>query len=128
MRKRAPLRRLSVALLTLGLAACATGSAGEAEAGAEATGDEIRVEIVNDLVPSASVAVWIVPETGSRRRLGSVTANGRQTFTYLPTVRSMDHRLVADVSGGGTETSQRFSLQGVGTVSWSVSNPNVMVR
>ncbi len=117
-----------LALLSLGLAACASGAggrAGEVSAEAEPTGDQISVQITNDIVPGRTVVVWIVPETGGRRRLGSVPPNGRGSFNYLPGARSMDYRLVAEVDGGGRETSYRFALVGVSGVRWELRDPNV---
>lgn len=125
MRKRAVARRCLVAVLTLGLAACA--STGEGEDAAEVSANQVSVEVNNDLVPSETVVIWMVPESGIRRRLGDVRPNGQARFAYDPGDRSLDHQLVAEVSGGGRESSRRFTLQGISTVSWNVSSPNVRV-
>jgi hypothetical protein len=119
---------LFLALLSLGLAACASKGAGagaEMSEGAEASGDQISVEINNDLLPGRTVVVWMVPQTGSRRRLGSVPPNARRSFQYPPLARSTDHVLVAEIDGGGRETSMPFTLVGVSALSWNVSNPTV---
>lgn len=126
MRKKAVASRCLVAALTLGLAACATAGEGT-EAEAEVSGDQISVQVTNDVVPSVTAVLWMVPETGSRRRLGSIPPNGRQTFSYLPTDRSLDHRLVAELAGGGRETTLQFSLVGVSGVRWDMSDRNVRV-
>lgn len=115
-------------LLSLGLAACASGAgggAGEVSAEAEPTGDQISIQVTNDLMPGRTVVVWMIPETGSRRRLGSVPPNGLGSFNYLPGIRSMDYRLVAEKDGGGRETSTQFALVGVSGVRWNLSDPNV---
>lgn len=124
-------RRL-LAVLSIGLAACASGGPGSGEpgaaagdVGAAAASDQITIEVQNDVVPGTTVVLWIVPETGSRRRLGSLEPNARQTLRYTPAARDMDHHLVAEKSGGGEESSNRFSLVGVSGLSWTVSNPNV---
>jgi len=128
MRKTRLAHSRLLALLSLGLAACASGAggrAGEVSADAEPTGDQISVQVTNDILPGRTVVVWMVPETGSRRRLGSVSPNARGSFNYLPGARSMDYRLVAEVDGGGRETSLRFTLVGISGIRWDVSDPNV---
>ena len=128
MRKTRLAHSRLLALLSLGLAACASGAggpAGEVSAEAEPTGDQISIQVVNDLVPGQTVVVWMVPETGSRRRLGSIPPNGRGSFNYLPGVRSMDHRLVAEVNQRAGETSIRFRLVGISGVQWNLRDPNV---
>ncbi len=128
MRKTRLAHSRLLALLSLGLAACASGAGGRAEevsAEAEPTGDQISVQVTNDIVPGQTVVVWMVPETGSRRRLGSIPPNARGSFNYLPGARSMDHRLVAEGDGRGRETSIRFRLVGISGVRWALSDPNV---
>ena len=122
---RMALAGLATALL-VGVSGCASGGAGM-EGEPEASEDQVAVEIRNDLVPGETVVVWMVPETGSRRRLGSLSPNARQTFRYRPTARGMDYQLVAELSGGGEERSQRFTLTGVNTVRWQVSSPTISV-
>lgn len=117
-----------LALLSLGLVACASGAggpAGEVSAEAEPAGDQISIQVTNDLMPGRTVVVWMIPETGSRRRLGSVPPNGLGKFNYLPGIRSMDYRLVAEKDGGGRETSVQFALVGISGVRWQLSDPNV---
>lgn len=128
MRKTRLAHSRLIALLSVGLAACASGAggpAGEVSAEAEPASDRISIQVTNDLMPGRTVVVWMVPETGSRRRLGSVPPNGRGSFNYLPGIRSMDYRLVAEKDGGGRETSIRFALVGISGVRWQLSDPNV---
>ena len=128
MRKTRLAHSRLLALLSLGLAACASGAggpAGEVSAEPEPTGDRISVQVNNDILPGRTVVVWLVPETGSRRRLGSIPPNGRGSFNYLPGIRSMDYRLVAEKDGGGRETSTQFALVGVSGVRWNLRDPNV---
>ncbi|UCC83794.1 MAG: hypothetical protein JSW46_02350 [Gemmatimonadota bacterium] len=130
MRKIPLGRSLFVALLSLGLAACAsTGGAagGEVEEGVEATGDEVTVQVVNDMVPGRTIVVWVetVPQRVSRRRLGSVPPNATRDFKFSPRARDIDHQLTAEIEGGGSETSLPFSLLGVSGVRWALSNPTV---
>ncbi len=128
MRKTRLAHSRLLALLSLGLAACASGAggpAGEVSAEAEPTGDQISVQVTNDVMPGRTVVVWMVPETGSRRRLGSVPPNGRGSFNYLPVARSGEYRLVAEVDGRARETSIQFRLVGVSGVRWNLRDPNV---
>lgn len=113
-----------VAFLSLGFVACASGGGSMDEGPAAAAGEGIPIQVNNDYVPSAQVVVWMVPESGSRRRLGTIPPNGRSNFRYVPTDRSMDHRLSAEVSGGGTEQTNPFTLTGVTEIRWDVSNLN----
>ncbi|MGH7574311.1 MAG: hypothetical protein ACREM1_04165 [Longimicrobiales bacterium] len=133
MTKRVRFGRGLFAVLSISMVACASGGSGgggepdaaAGAAGAEAATNEITIEVQNDVVPGAAVVLWIVPETGSRRRLGSIESNDQQSFRYTPTARDMDHHLVAEKSGGGEESSNRFSLVGVSGLSWQISSPNV---
>ncbi len=131
MRKTRLAHSRLLALLSLGLAACASGAgggAGEVSAEAEPTDDQISVQVTNDLVPGRTVVVWMVPETGSRRRLGSISPNARGSFNYLPVARSGEYRLVAEVDGRARETSIQFRLVGVSGVRWNLRDPNVRLE
>ncbi len=124
----------SSVLTLIGLTmACASGGAStETETAARATpqvtGNAISIRVTNDLVPPTIITVWIAPETGSRRRLGTVQPNGQGTFTFIPDIRSMEHHLVADKTDGGTATSNPFTLDGVRGVRWGASSALVNVE
>jgi hypothetical protein len=107
------------------LAACSSAGGGSGGGGAPG-GSGVAIEVTNDVVPPTTVTVWIVPETGSRRRLGTISPNGVQTFNFNPGIRSMEHHLVAEVSGGSDQGSNPFVLEGVQSVRWSVSS--VVIR
>jgi hypothetical protein len=126
---------LIVTSAVFGLVACASGGgAGDgATTGAEPTGDEISIQVTNDISPPTGVVVWVVPENSSRRRLGSVPPNGRRSFNYTPMLQSGQIYLLAvpegPVSGTMQQPSERksnlFSVLGVRTVGWSVTQLNV---
>jgi len=88
---------------------------------------------MNDIIPPGNVVVWIVPEGGTRTRLGNLQSNGQRTFTCSPAVRMMQYYLLATPEGPATGTMQQaqelksepFSLQDIRSVNWSVSRPNV---
>jgi hypothetical protein len=115
-------------LVSLFLAACASGAGGSgaaAPAQDQPAGDAVTIVVNNDAVPPANITVWIAPESGPRRRLGTISSNGRQNFTFTPSTRSMEHRLVAEKQGGDSQTSNPFVLEGVNGVRWSISSPVV---
>lgn len=126
-------RRIRRALTLAGalvVGACASGGStpGAEPAGAQTGGgDQVAVQVRNDIVPPATITVYIAPETGSRRRLGTIPPNGQQTFTYNPGIRSMEHRLVAEVSGGQGTQSNPFTLEGATRVTWGASTQVVNV-
>ena len=128
---------LTVALAVFGLAACASGG-GAGDGGpsaAEPTGNEISIQVTNDISPPTGVVVWVVPENSSRQRLGSVPPNGRRSFNYTPMVQSGQIYLTAvpegPVSGTMQQPSERksntFSVLGVRALSWSVTQMNVRI-
>lgn len=121
------LRRCLLVGSCLAFAACASSGAGGMDE-SEPAGDGITIEVNNDLVPPASITVFIVPETGSRRRLGSVAPGGRESFNYTPMAVGLDHRLVAEVGGGSDAQTNPFILgSAVTRVQWNVSDPNARV-
>lgn len=127
MRNLKLIRNTLVAGAFLALAACSSAGGGGGETGMpSAGGNGVAIQVMNDVVPPTSVTVWIVPETGSRRRLGTISPNGQQTFNFNPTLTSMEHRLVAEATGGDDRSSNPFILEGVQSVQWSVST--VVVR
>lgn len=128
MRNHELTRRL-LALVAVGvLVACSSGGGG-ASASPEPSGERVSIRVSNDLIPPTDVVVWVVPETGSRWRLGSVRSNGQQSFNYAPTMRSALHYLLAVVEGPGSGTMQQareyrsdsFDLEDVRTITWSAS-------
>lgn len=112
-------------LLALALAGCAgSGSPGDPYSN-EADEGGLRITVNNDLIPPAALTVYIEPESGGRRRLGTMNPAGRRTFRYSPGLASLEHRLVADVDGGRIYRSNPFSLSGISSVSWDVTSPVV---
>jgi hypothetical protein len=124
MANRRVLRKLVLAAAFTALSACASSGTGGGAGG----GDAVAVTVNNDLVPPSTITVWMVPETGARRRLGTLTPNGTQTFNFSPGVRAMEHRLVAETTGGSDVTSNPFVLDAVSGVRWNVSSPNVTTQ
>lgn len=125
------IRRAFTLAGALVVAACASGggSTPGAEPAAVQTGggNQVAFQVRNDIVPPATITVYIAPETGSRRRLGTIPPNGQQTFNFNPGIRSMEHRLVAEVSGGQGTQSNPFTLEGATRVTWGASTQVVNV-
>ncbi len=124
-------RRYLAVSACFALAACAGGGGGgggEAMVAPGGGGDGISFAVYNDLVPPGTVTVYIVPENGGRRRLGSIPPSGRRTFSYNPTVLSMEHRLRAESPGTRARQSLPFTLTGIRSVQWDVSNTNPRLR
>lgn len=127
MRNPRLIRNAVVAVAFVALAACSSAGGGGANtAMPSGGGDGVAIQVTNDVVPPTSVTVWLVPETGSRRRLGTISPNGQQTFNFNPGMVSMEHRLVAEASGAEDRSSNPFVLEGVQSVQWSVSS--VVIR
>lgn len=115
---------MAVAFVALAGCSSAAGSGG----GAQPAAGGVAIQVTNDIVPPATVTIWMAPETGARRRLGTISPNGQQTFNFSPGIRSMEHRLVAEASGASDMTSNPFILEGVQSVQWNVSSVAVRTR
>jgi hypothetical protein len=111
--------RLVVAGAALFLAACASAPAGAART--------VNIVIENNLIPGGTVTVYLVPQAGIERLLGTVTSSGRQNLTYrgLPPVG--EHRLVARTTSGRSIISNTFVMDGVLGLEWSLASNFVRV-
>lgn len=122
-------RRLCLVFLAIassGASACASG--GSATAGdtqGAAGGDQVRIVIDNDMIPLSNITVYIVPESGGRRRLGTVAGGQRSTFRYSPTSRTLQFTLLAEVVGENDRSSETFNLVNVTGIEWALSRSNV---
>lgn len=128
MKKVSDLLRFTlVGVVAFGLAACASTSSGGATAeGAE--GEGIQFTVINDRTPPAPITVYIVPESGGRRRLGTLQPNGRQTFSYQPPVPSQQFSLLAEAVGERDARSEGFTLINVSQIEWQTSSRTVRIR
>ena len=126
------MRRSSLVRLTACFAAaltlsCASAPAADEGGGAGGDPNAIQVQVTNAVVPPVAVTVWMQPETGSRRRLGNIPPNGQATFTFNAPTPGMEHRLVAEYVGGGSTSSNPFTLTGVTRLTWQTSSPTVQM-
>ena len=122
MLKPGTLRASLFAFVGLAAACASSGGGGGADTTMQPAGNTVTIRVTNDMIPPAAITVWIAPETGSRRRLGTIEPSRQGTFSFSPGIRSMDHRLVAETSGGSDVTTTPFTLEGVTAVRWTTSS------
>ena len=104
-----------VALLMTALAGCASTPAGGAA-------NEIAVRVNNNLIPPTSLSVYMVPDVGARRLLGTVPPSSNRTLRFNPVGVGGTYRLVGETVGGTDIASTPFSLTGAGIVNWDVQS------
>ena len=80
----------------------------------------VSVVVENTLNPPVQVSVFIVPATGGRQVLGTVSPGQSGRFSYQPTSASQQFQLVAQASSGRTLTSPPFTLVNVVTATWNL--------
>ncbi len=113
--------RLAAAAAALLLAACASAPSGSQ------TQNVVNIHIQNDLIPPGPVTVYLVPESGIERMLGTITSSGQRTLQYkgLPPVGA--HRLVARRLSGNNVVSNIFVMDGVLALEWSLASNFVRI-
>lgn len=124
--KKLRLARIAFVLLaSFGASACAAGGGAGGDGAAAPSGDQVRIVIDNDMIPPSNITVYMVPESGGRRRLGTVPGSQRVNFNYSPTARSLNFTLVAEVVGENDRRSETFNLVNVTGIEWALSRSNV---
>jgi hypothetical protein len=119
-------------LLALTAGACATAAteapAGgvEAEANAE-VGEQVAVQVNNDLIPPTQVTVFAVSEA-SRQILGNVNPSARASFSFDLIGASREYRMLARTTSGAEVVSNPFTITGPSTVSWSLQSGIAVVQ
>lgn len=108
-------RALGWGLALLAVAACAT-------AGAEGDGAQAQLEIRidNNLIPPASLDVYLVPRSGIERNLGNVIGSGVQRLYYRGLPLKGEYRIVARTPGNATLASPILVLDGVTGIQWDL--------
>ena len=104
-----------IVLVMTALAGCASAPAGGAA-------NEVAVRVNNNLIPPTSLSVYMVPEVGARRLLGTVPPGSNRTLRYNPVGVGGTYRLVGETVGGTDIPSTPFSLTGAGVVNWDVQS------
>lgn len=120
---------LALPVVVLTVAACASGGGGMAEEGAaaDASGDAVQITIVNNTMPPTSTNIRISPQGYSSRLLGSLNPGQTQTFSYTPPDPTANFTLQSDPADGSGMRSEQFSLAGIRTVRWDVSQQRVQL-
>lgn len=120
---------LALPVVALTIAACASGGGGMADEGgaAEASGDAVRITIVNNTMPPTSTNIRIEPVGYSSRLLGSLNPGQTQAFNYTPPDPSANFVLVSIPADGSRMRSEPFSLAGFSSVRWDVSQARVQL-
>ena len=115
--------RIMAGWLVLGISAGGAACASSPEARRTA----VVIDVVNDLIPGSTLTVYLVPQAGIERMLGTVLPSGRQQLRYqgLPPVG--EHRLMARTTGGGRILSNVIVMDGVNGLEWSVGTNLVRV-
>lgn len=122
MRKPEPRNPIAawMTLLLLTLAACAPARTAAGETGA------LQVIVENNLLPSSSVTVWLVPEAGARQLLGTVSPQATQTFRFDPRPATQ-YRFRAQPATGVEVVSRPFSPVPEGSLRWEMNANQVIV-
>lgn len=122
-----------IALLILASGACATRSAGTADAGssadaAAADDQNIRVEVNHNRPDGGTATIYIEPSAGSRQTLGTIAPGERKTFYYRVQAQTRSVRLSAINSTGQTLTTGQTTVpRGAGLV-WDLQINSLRVK
>jgi hypothetical protein len=108
-------------LLALGACAPARVAPDGAAAGATAAVDrELVVRVENNLAPATALTVWLEPEAGTRRMLGTIDPRGDSSFP-LDALVDGRFRLFARTAAGAEIASDPFTPMIPGVVRWDVT-------
>lgn len=86
------------------------------------------VEVDNTRESHADLTVYILPDGGGRRRLGSVTLGGRKRFMYERRATQTRFRLYADSNARRDVLSDYFTVTEGATVVWNIAQNTLAVR
>jgi predicted small secreted protein len=114
MKRMKTLAWAAAVLLSTTVAACASTSEG-------AGLNQIGVEVRNDLVPSSALTIYVVPETGARRLLGSVSPSQTKMLSFQE-VSVGQYRLMARTTDGQEIVSNPIVLADASTLRWNLSS------
>lgn len=112
------LSRLSGCILLVGivaLGACATGGMGGAAEGS--TG----LEVQNNLIPPTALTIYLVPEIGTRRMIGSVQPGATRVVRFDPISASGQYQFVAETTFGRDIVSNPVTFRSGDSIRWDVS-------
>ena len=114
-RSRGPAAAALVLLLLAPIGGCATGSsAGDGSTSA-------AVEVQNDLIPPASLTIYLVPESGVRHILGDVGPSQTRVLNIRDPLPGQ-HRFMARTTSGSEIVSNPFAVSASDTLRWDLSS------
>ncbi len=116
-------RTVPVALL---LAACATGRGG-LDLSEEDVGDAIMIEVQNNSRPPGPVTIWVIGVGGTRRNLGSISADRTRTFSFNDTGLPREYQLIAVLEDRQEIRSRPFQMFAAARVRWWIESNDVRV-
>lgn len=91
------------------------------------TGEEVVVEVHNDVVPRRSLTIRAVDGTGRKVLLGTVLPGQTRTLDLRLTSIQGQYRLLAEAGRAGRVASVPFSLVPNVRVTWYIRNNTVRV-
>lgn len=100
------------------LAACASGNRGESVPQGTAVQGDLNINIRNNLIPPGAVYVYLVPNGGIERDLGTVMS-GNRTVQYRGMPLKGTYQLVAR-TGSRTIASPILVLTNVREIEWDL--------
>ena len=125
-------RRLTAtfaAVVTAMLAACSSGTS-EAPSTTPSAGAgtaDATVVVQNNSANPVDINVFIVPEAGQRRSLGSVQGNRTGTFSYVVPAAGFVTLVAQQTTDGREVTSERFRITNGDIATWNRSINRVTV-
>lgn len=105
--------RLLVLVISLISGACAT----RGEPGSQS---DVTVLINNNLIPPASLTIYLVPRAGIERNLGNLVGSGRHTLHYRGFPLGGEYQLIARTTGDRAFGSPVMVLDNVSRIDWDL--------
>ena len=123
----------TIAFLVLTPGACASRSAGTADAGPATEGtatdaQNIRVEVNHNRADGGIATIYIEPVAGSRQTLGTIAPGERKTFYYHVQAQNRSVRLSAINSTGQTLTTGQTTVPRGAALEWDLHINSLRVK
>ena len=85
------------------------------------------IEVENNSRPPGPVTIWIIAQGGSRRNLGSISADRTRTFGFTDPALPREFQLMAVLEGRQEIRSRPFELFDRARVRWWMGSNDVRV-
>lgn len=109
-------RIVRAALLAVMLAGAGCASAGSSND----TQAQIRVVINNNLIPPSTTEIFLVPNSGIERSLGTISGSGLHELRYTGIKLAGENQLVARTRDSRTVFSTTLVMDGVQAIKWDL--------